>query len=1052
MSSPAAKDERNDSESEGEHRSDSEPPPTKKAKKADDHISDTDEPQKGDSSKDVDDKSKEKKKREGSSDEGDHEDSKSKKDQKEDKDSRRGREKDQDRDRDYERGRGKDRRRRDRDDHYEPPANYERYWGSGPKRGSYRDRDRDSDRRDYDRDRRYKGRGRDYGSGKVGPRYYGGKDKEQEESRKSRRDRDDPEDEKEKSKDSENKGEVAATKAPERKVIDMLTSKTGGAYIPPAKLRMMQAQITDKSSAAYQRIAWEALKKSIHGHINKVNTGNLATVIRELLKENLVRGCGLLCRSIIQAQAASPTFTRVFAALVAVINSRFPQIGELLLKRVVINFKRGFRRQDKASCISSAIFIAHLVNQCVAHELLALEILVLLVENPTSDSVEVAIAFLKEVVDKLLEVAKKGTMAIQDMLRNILHEGTLDKRVQYIIETMFQIIKVGGSRKLDDEQKQKEDEELLTLVEEEDQITHIINLDDAVDPQNILDVFKEDTKYEENEASYKKLLHEILGSDSESGEEGSDEDEDDDDSDEDSDGEKKADTIIDNTETNLVALRRTIYLTIQSSLDFEECAHKLMRMQLKPGQEQEMCHMILDCCAEMRTYEKFFGLLAQRFCMINKMYITPFQQIFIDSFATVHRLDINKLRNVAKFFSHLLYTDAISWDVLSTCRLTEEDSTSSSRIFIKILFQELSEYMGLPKLNNRVKDPTLQLAFEGLFPRDDPKNTRFAINFFTSIGLGGLTDELREHLKTQPRTPAVTLPVKNVVEELSSSSSSSDSSSSSSSDSDSSSDSEDEKKKKKKKNKDKMVKTKELGQEPSRKSSKRPERGRDEHFERGDKRDFEREHMNAFDKSSGNSFMRDDRRMGKDKERGEGRENERPDRRERKGDDRPSKKDFDRPDRRGDERGERRDADRGERRDNERGERRDTERGERKNFERTDKRDFERGMRRDVERGDRRDNEQGERRDAERSSKRDPDKMRKEREQRRDDDDDDDYDGKRGHQRIHEEVEMKRGSEKERRRETDNHEKERSKHYERESESNRNGDRDRPRERDRHRR
>jgi len=34
---------------------------------------------------------------------------------------------------------------------------------------------------------------------------------------------------------------------------------------------------------------------------------------------------------------------------------------------------------------------------------------------------------------------------------------------------------------------------------------------------------------------------------------------------------------------------------------------------------------------------------------------------------------------------------------------------------------------------------SMQFAFEGLFPRDNPKNTRFAINFFTSIGLGGLT-------------------------------------------------------------------------------------------------------------------------------------------------------------------------------------------------------------------------------------------------------------------------------------------------------------------------
>jgi MA3 domain len=55
--------------------------------------------------------------------------------------------------------------------------------------------------------------------------------------------------------------------------------------------------------------------------------------------------------------------------------------------------------------------------------------------------------------------------------------------------------------------------------------------------------------------------------------------------------EEKQTTIIDQTETNLISLRRTIYLTIQSSLDFEECAHKLMKMQLKPG--QEVCYVAL---------------------------------------------------------------------------------------------------------------------------------------------------------------------------------------------------------------------------------------------------------------------------------------------------------------------------------------------------------------------------------------------------------------------------------------------------------------------------
>lgn len=267
-----------------------------------------------------------------------------------------------------------------------------------------------------------------------------------------------------------------------KKNLALITSKTGGAYIPPAKLRMMQAEITDKSSEAYQRISWEALKKSIHGFINKVNVDNIGIVTRELLKENIVRGRGLLCRSIIQAQAASPTFTHVYAALVSIINSKFPNIGELLLKRLVVTFRRGFRRNDKTVCVTASKFIAHLVNQRVAHEILALEILTLLVETPTDDSVEVAIAFLKECGQKLTEVSVKGVHAIFEMLKNILHEGKLEKRVQYMIEVIFQVRKDGFKDHVPIIAQ-------LELVEEDDQFTHLIMLEDATETQDILSNF-----------------------------------------------------------------------------------------------------------------------------------------------------------------------------------------------------------------------------------------------------------------------------------------------------------------------------------------------------------------------------------------------------------------------------------------------------------------------------------------------------------------------------------------------------------------------------------
>lgn len=51
--------------------------------------------------------------------------------------------------------------------------------------------------------------------------------------------------------------------------------------------------------------------------------------------------------------------------------------------------------------------------------------------------------------------------------------------------------------------------------------------------------------------------------------------------------------------------------------------------------------------------------------------------------------------------------------------------------------------MGLEKLNERFQREEDKEYFKGLFPTDHPKNTRFAINFFTSIGVGALTDNLR---------------------------------------------------------------------------------------------------------------------------------------------------------------------------------------------------------------------------------------------------------------------------------------------------------------------
>lgn len=160
----------------------------------------------------------------------------------------------------------------------------------------------------------------------------------------------------------------------ERKEKTLVPGK-GGTYIPPHRLKQLLAEAAqDKASEQYQRMMWEALRKSINGVVNKVNAGNIRAVLPELFRENLDRGRGLLCQSLMKAQAASTAFTPVFTTVVAVINTKFPDIGLLLCSRVLQQYKLAFRRNDKPLCITSLEFIAHLVNQRVVGEQVAFEV------------------------------------------------------------------------------------------------------------------------------------------------------------------------------------------------------------------------------------------------------------------------------------------------------------------------------------------------------------------------------------------------------------------------------------------------------------------------------------------------------------------------------------------------------------------------------------------------------------------------------------------------------------------------------------------------------
>jgi pre-mRNA-splicing factor CWC22 len=162
----------------------------------------------------------------------------------------------------------------------------------------------------------------------------------------------------------------------------------------------------------------------------------------------------------------------VYAALIAVINTKLPEIGELIIHRVLLLFRNSYSRNNKLVCMATTKMIAHLINQRIVGEYVGLQILMMMLLQPSEDSVEIACDFMVEVGQVFSEVTPQCANVVFERFKNILHEGEMAQKAQYSIENLFAIRKTGFK---DHPGVIPE----LDLVELEDQITHQVDIDET---------------------------------------------------------------------------------------------------------------------------------------------------------------------------------------------------------------------------------------------------------------------------------------------------------------------------------------------------------------------------------------------------------------------------------------------------------------------------------------------------------------------------------------------------------------------------------------------
>lgn len=485
------------------------------------------------------------------------------------------------------------------------------------------------------------------------------------------------------------------------------------------------------TSMEEQKKSWRLLCTNIVKIVDSTTNENLEKLAYNLFQENLIRGRGILARAIINQIITTGDITPL-AALVCLVNLSMPQTGEILVARCVTLWKKWYLGNDIPKTRKMSCFLAQLITRRVVEDVLALQMLQVMLENGGSEaSIHLATEFLNVVGSHLDRTSKTASSAVYDQLRLVVQENRASDSTKREILRCLELRRTAKHPYI--------------RTQDADEATHFVDLTDLQDPQSELNVFQYDPDFAVADAAYNDLKNQVVlnmeARESEARDNANARD---------TAHDPSRDTI-DMTDAATLQAQKTIYLTIMSSMSADEAVHKLLRLK---ADDAVVADMVVKSCLQEKTYSKYFGVIGEKLCGRGLRWQRVFVDQFREKYDTCYQFEGPQLRNIGRFFGHLIAADKLDpCTTLGHITLTETHTTSSSRVFIKFLFQELVEELGVVELKSTLTHRDIRLHIQGLFPesRADTDHLMFSINYFTAIGLGVLTEDMRLVLDSMSR-------------------------------------------------------------------------------------------------------------------------------------------------------------------------------------------------------------------------------------------------------------------------------------------------------------
>ncbi|KAG5489683.1 hypothetical protein GH5_00562 [Leishmania sp. Ghana 2012 LV757] len=547
-------------------------------------------------------------------------------------------------------------------------------------------------------------------------------------------------------------------------------------YVPPHRRQAAASsseELTSTSSVAFQQEAWRALARSITGVVNRVSKDNLEQSAVELLRENLVRGRGLLARSMMRTQQVDPDLTPVLAALASRINKDLPTVMELLCRRLVVQWNRAYLRKDwryveNASRYLGWLFLLNVVEVGIVYQLLLKH---LTVGRRSDEDIDQAAKLFGQTF-RVMSLKERRSFHEQvltpfrDLLAMDDEDLRLSTRSQTVLESCLKEVQEWERRK----DMEEAIPESLILFDLETQHTHELDLDEKYPTEDALDRYAFDAEYDLHEKQYEAVRKALLGEDWEvellqqvaDAEVGEDDEGGGEAADDPSTGAgaaaSEADSLptsveLDASKTLIDAeerkLRREVYLAMRSSIRADEAVHKILR-QMQPQTERTICFMVIEGCCEERAYRKMYSMAAERLCKSNARFQAFFVEAFHVRYENASELTLKQIEYTCHVYSHLLRTNSVYWSRCLSC-LDIVENNESQRLMIQYLFKGVAEEMGMSGLMERFqKDEELRWHTQRLFPLNQGVEAmKGAVNLYVAMGLPELTTPLRAALEEE---------------------------------------------------------------------------------------------------------------------------------------------------------------------------------------------------------------------------------------------------------------------------------------------------------------